>query len=62
MESPAREAYRKRCKHYGKASGLCCEQSHYYCKGEATIAVDILCTSDCNCARMKRYDKMNKHK
>lgn len=45
-----------------KKAGFDCEQSHYYCKGEATIAVDILCTSDCNCARMKRYDKMNKHK
>lgn len=60
MESKEREAYRKRCKHYGEASGLCCDQSHYYRKGETTIAVEIRCTPDCNCARMKRYGKMNK--
>lgn len=59
MESKEREAYRKKCKHYG-ADGVCCEQSHYYCKGEATIAVDIACTPDCNCARMKRFDKRKK--
>lgn len=61
MESPAREAYRKRCRHYG-VEGNCRKQSHaeriygYY------FAVDIACTPGCNCARMKRYDKMNKHK
>lgn len=30
---------------------------HCYAK-----TVDIACTPGCNCARMKRYDKMNKHK
>lgn len=60
-ESPAREAYRMRCKHYG-VDGGCRKQSHakriygYY------FAVDIACTPDCNCARMKRYDKQHNEK
>lgn len=59
-ESKEREAYRMKCKWYGKASGLCCDKSHYYCKGALTIAVDVACTPDCDCARMKRYDKRKK--
>lgn len=62
MESPAREAYRMRCKHYGVLSGLCCKKSIYYCKGALTVAYDVLCTPDSKCARMKRWDKMNKDK
>ncbi len=58
-ESNEREAYRKRCKHYG-VDGGCRKQSHaeriygYY------FAVDIACTPDCKCARMKRFDKRKK--
>lgn len=57
-ETKQREAHRMACKHYGKASGLCCDKSHYYSKGILTIAVEITCTPDCDCARMRRYDKM----
>lgn len=60
MESKEREAYRMKCKHYGVLSGLCCKKSHYYSKGALTIALDISCTPDCDCARMKRYDKRKK--
>ena len=58
-ETKEREAYRKRCRHYG-AEGDCHKQSHaeriygYY------FAVDIACTPDCDCARMKRFDKRKK--
>lgn len=62
MESKEREAYRMKCKHYGVLSDLCCNKSHYYSKGGLTIAVDIACTPDCGCARMKRYDKRTKTK
>ena len=60
-ESKEREAYRMRCRYYG-VEGNCHKQSHaeriygYY------FAVDVACTPDCNCARMKRCDKMNKEK
>lgn len=60
-ETKEREAYRKACRYYG-VEGNCHKQSHaeriygYY------FAVDIACTPDCNGARMKRYDKMNKEK
>lgn len=60
MESKEREAYRKACRHYSDVSDLCCCKSHYYSKGGLTIAVDIACTLDCDCARMKRYDKRKK--
>ena len=55
-ETKEREAYRKACRHYG-VDGNCHKQSHaeriygYY------FAVDVACTPDCGCARMKRYDK-----
>lgn len=59
-ESKEREAYRMKCRHHSRVSDLCCDKSHYYCKGALTIAYDILCTPDCDCARMKRYDKRKK--
>lgn len=58
METKEREAYRMRCKRYG-VEGNCHKQSHaeriygYY------FAVDIACTPDCKCARMRRYDRNN---
>ena len=60
MESPAREAYRTKCKRYGVEGG--CGKRSYIKRINAinSIGIVILCTSDCNCARMKRYDKMNK--
>ena len=67
MESKEREAYRKRCKHYG-VDGNCREQSImrelYTTHGELFCRKPLLisCAPDCNCARMKRYDKMNKKK
>ena len=51
-ETKEREAYRKACRHYG-VEGNCHKQSHaeriygYY------FAVDVACTPDCDCARMK---------
>ena len=60
IESKEREAYRMKCKHYGVLSGLCCKKSLYYSKGALTIAYDIYCTPDCDCARMRRYDKRHK--
>ena len=60
MESKEREAYRRRCKHYGVDSG--CGKRSYIKRINAinSIGIVILCTPDCKCARMKRYDKMNK--
>lgn len=60
MESKEREAYRMKCEHRGILSGLCCKKSHYYSRGVLTVAVDIACTPDCNCLRMKRFDKQKK--
>lgn len=63
MESPAREAYRMRCKHYGPDSG-CGKRSYIkHINAIHSVGIVILCTPDglrCNCARMKRYDKMKK--
>ena len=66
MESPAREEYRKRCKHYG-VDGNCLSGKRVSADGYTHISllkahIQIACTPDCNCTRMKRYDKMNKHK
>lgn len=58
IENKEREAYRKACRHYVDASGHCRGLSKCGCG----YAYDILCTPDCKCARMKRYDKMNKDK
>ena len=64
MESPAREAYRKACKHYG-VDGDCYNYSTALRPGWVYWSferghVSITCTPDCNCVRIKRYDKMNK--
>lgn len=57
-ESKEREAYRMRCKHYGCDDG-CGKRSYVKRINDIhSIGVVILCTPDCNCARMKRYDKM----
>ncbi len=59
MESYERKAFRQACKWYG-VEGNCHKQSHaghihgYY------LAVDIVCTPNCDCARMRRYDKRKK--
>lgn len=60
MESPAREAYRMRCRNYGVDSG--CGKRSYVKRIDTihSVGIVILCTPDCNCARMRRYDKMNK--
>lgn len=62
METKERESHRKACRHYGALSGLCCKKSLYYSVGVLSIAYDIYCTPDCDCARMKRFDKLNKEK
>lgn len=60
-ETKEREAHRMRCKHYG-VEGNCYKQSHaeriygYY------FAVDVACTPECKCERMRMWDKMNKEK
>lgn len=57
-ESPERKQYRMACKHYSEPSGHCLKDSYaeriygYY------FAVDVKCTPNCNCPRMKRYDKL----
>lgn len=67
MESPAREVYRKRCKHYG-VEGNCRKRSlnisAYEPIWDTTMKMYAVvnCTPDCNCARLKRYDKMKKDK
>lgn len=67
MESPAREAYRKMCRHYG-VDGVCWKLSHSLGQWYGIVFVpncghiSITCTPDCNCVRMKKYDEMNKHK
>ena len=72
IETKEREAYRMRCKHYSELSGHCYKQSGEigrrmeFVNGKfmwvASGFIDIYCTPDCNCARMKRYDKLNKDK
>lgn len=65
MESKEREAHRKKCKHYG-VDGVCWKLSHSLGQwhGIAFVPhcghITSRCTPDCNCARMKRYDKMKK--
>lgn len=59
MENKDREAYRMRCRHYGVYGG-CHKRSHVVNNSAFRFAVDIACTPDCGCARMKRYDKLNK--
>lgn len=59
-ESKEREAYRMKCRYHSPASGHCGRKSHCERIYGFYFAVDIACTPDCNCARMKRYDEMNK--
>ena len=66
-ESPEREEYRMRCKYYREISGHCSKQSGSYGKrypgfpySPPRYFLDINCTPDTNCPRMKRYDKMHK--
>lgn len=63
METKEREAYRMKCKHYG-VDGNCLSGKCVSCDGYTHISimkthVQIVCAPDCNCARMKRYDKLN---
>lgn len=58
-ESKEREAYRKACRHYG-VEQHCYKQSRYWFDCGIAYAHDILCTPDCDCARMIRYDKRKK--
>lgn len=62
-ETIEREQYRMRCKHYG-IEGHCRKQSREISNYGSVWAfpytrmfVDVVCTSDANCERMKRYDK-----
>lgn len=55
MESPEREAYRKKCRHYADASGHCRGLS----KAGCGYAYDILCSPESKCTRMKKYDKLH---
>lgn len=66
-ETKEREAYRMKCKHYNYASDHCSKQSHGRKRFNLPFApyvefVDFVCTPDCGCERMKRYDKLNKDK
>ena len=58
-ESKERESYRKACRHYGVVGG-CYERSRTFSNERVTIAVELDCTPDCGCARMRRYDKRKK--
>lgn len=70
-ETKEREAYRMKCKHYG-VEGNCHKQSgelgrkltvvDRQFRWVSTGFIDVLCTPDCGCERMKRYDKLNKDK
>ena len=68
-ETKEREAYRKACRYYNYASDHCSKQSHGRKRFNLPYApyvefVDFVCTPDCDCARMKKYDKKirNEHK
>lgn len=54
-ESKEREAYRKKCRHYG-VEGNCRGLS----KCGHGCAYDVMCSEDAQCRRMKRYDKEHK--
>lgn len=59
-ESKEREAYRMKCRYYGCDGG--CGKRSYVKRINAfnSMGIVILCTPDCGCARMKRYDKRKK--
>lgn len=59
MEGKEREAYRMKCKHYGVVGG-CYARSRTFSNERVTIAAELDCTPDCDCARMSRYDKRKK--
>lgn len=65
-ESFEREQYRMECKHYAPMSGHCRKQSGSLGKRYPGFPyspprgfIDINCTPDADCARMKRYDKLH---
>lgn len=69
MDEPLeRQMYRMECKHYG-VNGGCLKQSREQSRPRTSpwgvfqpvFFIDIACTSDCNCRRMKRYDKLKKN-
>ena len=66
MESKEREAYRKACRHYG-INDNCIKQSSpiqpYFMSFVLwTGHISVACTPDCDCTRMRRYDKRTKTK
>lgn len=61
MESKEREAYRMKCRYYG-VNGNCYKQSSSVLIYGYYVAVDISCTPNCDCARMRRFDKLNNTK
>lgn len=63
-ESKEREAYRKACRYYG-VDGSCYNYSTVLYSGCVCYQIErghvsIICTPDCDCARMRRYDKLHK--
>lgn len=66
-ETTEREAHRKACRYYNYASDHCSKKSHGRKRFNFPYApyvefVDFICTPDCKCERMKRWDKLNKDK
>ena len=66
METKEREAYRMACKYRG-VNDNCIKRSSpirpYFMSFVLwTGHTFVACTPDCGCARMKRYDKLNKDK
>lgn len=62
MESKEREAYRMKCRYYG-CDGGCGKRSYAkHINAFNSMGIVILCAPDCGCARMRRYDKLNKDK
>nr|DAQ74139.1 MAG TPA: hypothetical protein [Caudoviricetes sp.] len=70
-ESKERKAYRMKCKHYAEISGHCYKQSGELGRKLVMVDgqfrwvsigfIDVLCTADCDCPRMRRYDKKIKN-
>lgn len=66
-ESVERLLYRCACKNYLEPQGLCLKESSCVCGGKFYVgytphAIDIACTEDAKCPRMRRYDKLHKSK
>lgn len=51
-ETSERRLYRKKCRHYSGWVGHCLKRSG----GSNGFFIDVCCTPDANCARMRRYD------